>query len=83
MNSYKGKETRKRVTQMPKCTIKFSSQANKLVEELADRKNTTKDEIVRHALAMYKYLSDETSCGDKRVSITSAEYDRILKDIIM
>lgn len=68
---------------MSKVTIRLNSKANELLEELAGQKDTTKDEIIRRALAMYKYLYDETNCGDKRVSITSVENGEILKDIIM
>ena len=60
----------------------ISVKVNNMLKELAERKGTTKTEIIRRALAMYKRLDDETSDGDKRVSITSAKDARILKDII-
>ena len=67
---------------MPKLTVEFNNKVNQLLEELAERKGTTKAEIIRRALAMYKYLDDETLDNDKRVSITSAKEDKILKDIV-
>ena len=68
---------------MPKLTVQFGKRTNQLLEELAEEKGITKAEVIRRALAMYKYLDDETRNGDKRVSVTSAATDKILKDIIL
>jgi predicted transcriptional regulator len=68
---------------MPKLNVQFDSKVNKLLQELADQKGTTKTEIILRALATYKSLNDETSDGDKRVSVTSAKENRILKNIIL
>ena len=68
---------------MPKLTIQCDDQVHKVLEEMAERKGKTKEEIIRRAPAMYKYLDDETSGANKCVSITSAEDDRIVKDIVM
>ena len=55
---------------------------DEVLEELAKQKSISKAEVIRRAVAMYKYVDDETRNGDKRVSITSANEDRILKDIV-
>ncbi len=68
---------------MPKLTIKFDDKINKILVDLAQRKDTTKVDIIRRALATYKYLDDETHEGDKRVSVTSAKEDKIIKDVIL
>ena len=68
---------------MPKLTVQFGDKMNQLLEELAAEKGTTKTEIIRRALAMYRYLDKETSDGTKRVSVTSAKTDKILKDVIL
>ena len=68
---------------MPKLTIKFGDQMSEVLKELAEDRGVSKSEIIRRALTMYKYASDETRDGDKRVSITLAKEDRILKDIIV
>ena len=69
---------------MPKLTVQFDSNVNKMLQELADRKGATKVEILRRALATYKHLDDEIFDNDgKRVSITSAKENKILKDIIL
>ena len=68
---------------MSNLTIQLGDKTNQLLEQLATEKSTTKTEIIRRALAMYKYLDDETRDGDKRVSITSVKDGNIIKDIIM
>ncbi len=68
---------------MPKLTIKFDDSINKILVDLAQRKNTTKVDIIRRALAAYKYLDDETHEGDKRISVTSAKEDKIIRDVIL
>ena len=67
---------------MSKLTVKFGDQMNKVLEELAAEKGTTKTEIIRRALATYKYLNDEIKDGDKRVSVTSAN-SKTIKDVIL
>lgn len=68
---------------MPKLTIQFNSQVDKMLKELAERKGTTKVDILRRALSAYKYLDDETLDDSKRVSVTSAKDNKILKDVIL
>ena len=68
---------------MSKLTIKFGDQMREVLEELAEDRGVSKSEVIRRALVLYKYASDETRDGDKRISITSAKEDRILKDIIV
>ena len=68
---------------MPKLTVQYDNKINKLLKELAERKGTTKVDIIRRALATYKYLDDETIDQDKRVSVTSVATDKIIKDVIL
>ena len=68
---------------MPKLTVQFDDKVNNMLQELAERKDTTKVAILRRALATYKYLEDETLDSDKRISVTSAKEDKILKDVIL
>jgi len=67
---------------MPKLTVRFGDQMNKMLKELAAEKGTTQTEIIRRALATYKYLNDETKDGDKRVSVTSKS-DKTIREIIL
>jgi hypothetical protein len=73
----------KEVVKVPRLTIQFDRQIDKILKELAERKGTTKVDILRRALSAYKYLDDETLDGKKRVSVTSTEEDKILKDVIL
>ena len=68
---------------MPKLTVQFGDDTSKLLKELAAEKGTSQTEIIRRALAMYRYLDKETRDGDKRVSVTSAKENKILKDVIL
>jgi len=68
---------------MPKLTIEFDETVNKLLNELSEKKGTSKAEIIRRALATYKYLTDETKEEDKRVSVTSAKSAKIIKDVLL
>ena len=68
---------------MPKLTVQFDNKVSKLLKELAERKGTTKVDIIRRDLATYKYLDDEILEGEKRVSVTSAKEDKILKDVVL
>jgi len=67
---------------MAKLTIEFGIQMNEMLDKLAKQKHITKAEVLRRALAMYNYVDDETRGGEKRLSITSAADDKILKDIV-
>ncbi len=67
---------------MPKLTVEFSEGTNEILMELAARRSTTKAEIIRWALALYKYTQDELSKGDKR-NLSITEGDKVLKDIII
>ena len=68
---------------MPKLTVQFDNKINKMLKELAERKGTTKVDIIRRALTTYKCLDDETIDQDRRVSVTSVATDKIIKDVIL
>lgn len=67
---------------MAKLTVEFNDKMNETLEQLADEKKTTKVDVLRRAVALYKYLDEEQKQGgNKRVSIT--QNDNILKDIVL
>ncbi len=66
---------------MPKLTVEFNDKMNATLEQLAEEKGTTKVDVLRRAVALYKYLDAEQQGGNKKVSIT--ENDNILKDIVL
>jgi len=68
-------------------TIQFSRKMDAVLRELADKKGTTKVDIILRAVALYKYLTNELHCrraGDpvKKLVIRNYE-DVILKEIVM
>lgn len=66
---------------MPRFTVDFGENFDKLLTDLAAEKQTTKAEIIRRAVASYAVLNQNTSDG-KKVSITD-ERDRVIKDIVL
>jgi hypothetical protein len=67
---------------MPKLTVEFNERMNEMLEELAAREGTTKVDILRRALALYRYVDEEVGENKKRrVAIT--EDDRVLKEIVL
>lgn len=67
---------------MPKLTVEFNDKMNEILEQLAEEKGTTKVDVLRRAVALYKYLeSEQNEDEDKRVSITKD--GKALKDIVL
>lgn len=67
---------------MPKLTVEFNDKMNDILEQLADEKGTTKVDVLRRAVSLYKYLdAEQKEGGNKKVSIT--QNDNILKDIVL
>lgn len=67
---------------MPKLTVEFSDKMNEILEELANEKATTKVDVLRRAVALYKYLdSEQKKDENKRVSIT--QDGKAVKDIVL
>ena len=65
---------------MPKLTVEFNDKMNDILEQLAEEKGTTKVDVLRRAVALYKYLDGE-QLKDGRVSITRD--NTIVKDIVL
>jgi hypothetical protein len=65
---------------MPKLTVEFNDKMNDILEQLAEEKGTTKVDVLRRAVALYKYLDGEQQ-KDGRVSITRD--NTIVKDIVL
>ena len=66
---------------MPKLTVEFSDKMNEILEQLANEKETTKVDVLRRAVALYKYLDSEQKDENKQVSITKD--GKAVKDIVM
>ncbi len=67
---------------MPKLTIEFNDSLNEILRQLADKDGTTKVDIIRRALALYKYVDEEVSKNDKR-KLAIAEDDKVLREIVL
>ncbi|WP_218079441.1 hypothetical protein [Anthocerotibacter panamensis] len=52
-----------------------------VLETLAEAHDTSKVEILRRAIAVYNFLENETTTGNRKVVI--AEGDRIIKEIVL
>jgi len=68
---------------MSKLTVRFGRKVSKMLKGFALEKGVTQTEILRRAIALYRYLDRETKDGDKRVSVTSAETGKVLKDLVL
>jgi predicted transcriptional regulator len=66
---------------VPKLTIEFSDKMNEILNDLANEKEITKVDVLRRAVALYKYLDSEQKDASKRVSIT--QDGKAVKDIVL
>jgi len=72
---------------MPVLTVEFNRKMNDILQEMADKKGCPKVDILRRAVAVYKYITNELHCrraGDpvKKLVIRNKE-DVILKEIVV
>lgn len=68
---------------MAKLTVEFNDKMNRILENLAQEKGTSKVEVLRRAVALYRYLDSEASeKDDRKVSITT-KGDKVVKDIVL
>lgn len=67
---------------MPKLTLEFNDRMNHILQDLAARDDTSKVEVLRRALALYKYVVEETEKGDKR-GLAIVDDDKIVKEIVL
>ena len=69
---------------MPRLTIEFPDEGDKILSRLAKDEHTTKREVIRRALALYNYINEEgvRMGGERRLSITDKD-GRVVKDIIV
>ena len=64
-------------------TIDLDKAFDASLAKLAEKKGTTKADIIRRALATYSFLSTQTADNPQRkVSITNNE-DKVLKDLML
>jgi hypothetical protein len=67
---------------MPRYTIDFDDSFDKTLNDLTKSTDaTTKADVIRRAVASYKYLKTHAS-GDNKVSITTKD-GKVVKDIVL
>jgi len=67
---------------MPKLTVEFNDKMNDILQELADDKDTTKVDVLRRAVALYKYLESEQK-EDKGARVSITKNGKAGKDIVL
>ena len=66
---------------MPRITIEFPEQVDKILKELAEKGDTSKVDVIRRALALYNYVDKEVK--EKDLKLTVSDEDKILKEIVL
>jgi hypothetical protein len=65
-----------------KLTVEFNTKMDEILSDLAQDKGTTKVDVLRRAVALYKYIDSQLSPeGRRHLAIT--EDDRIVKEIVV
>jgi predicted transcriptional regulator len=67
---------------MPKLTLEFNDRLSQVLEQLAAKEDTSKVDIIRRALALYKYVDEQVGDNDNR-HLAIAEDDKIVKEIVL
>jgi hypothetical protein len=73
---------RGRSGRMPKLTVEFSDKMNDILEGLANEKETTKVDVLRRAVALYKYLDSEQK-EDEANKLSITRNGKAVKDIVV
>jgi|GEM_PF-985993 len=71
---------------MARLTVEFSDRLDAMLDDLAKSESTTKADVLRKALALFKFAHDEgvtKAKGDRRLSVTDPSKNKILKDILI
>jgi hypothetical protein len=68
---------------MARLTVQFPERTSKILEELSEDSQVTKTEVLRRALALYKYLDEEVRKGKGKKLAIADENDKILKEIAL
>ncbi len=69
---------------MPRLTVEFPEEVNDMLGKLAKDEHTTKREVIRRALALYDYLSEEgvRAGGKHNLAITTKGDNKVIKEIV-
>jgi len=67
---------------MARLTVQFPEATSEILTELSAKDQVSKTEILRRALAVYKYLEQETRGSKHNVAITD-ENGKVIKEIVI
>ena len=67
---------------MARLTVQFPEATSEILADLSAQDQVSKTEILRRALAVYKYLEKETRGGKRKVAITD-ENGKVVKEILI
>ena len=67
---------------MPKLTVEFNDRMNDMLEQLSREEGTTKVDVLRRALALYRFVEDEVGKKSNR-KLTIAEGDKVIKEVVL
>lgn len=68
---------------MARLTVQFPDRTSKILEELSEDNQVSKTEVLRRALALYKYLGEEVRKGKGKKLAIADKDDKILKEIAL
>lgn len=66
---------------MAKYTVQFPEDLDKLLERLSAEEHTSKEDVIRRALALYNFVQQEAVTKKRKLSITD-DQNTVLKDIV-
>lgn len=67
---------------MAKLTVEFNDRMNEMLQTLAAKEQTSKVDVIRRALALYKYVEEEAGKSDKR-RLAITEDDKVIKEVVL
>lgn len=67
---------------MARLTVQFPEATTEILAEMSEKEQVSKTEILRRALAVYRYLENETRDGNRKVAIAD-ENDKVVKEILI
>ncbi len=68
---------------MARLTLKFPEKTNNILNNLAQKEEVSKTEILRRSLALYKYLTDEVHQDKGHKVAIADENDKVIKEIVI
>ncbi len=68
---------------MPTYTVQFPDETDKVLQEMSRKQDVDKKEILRRAIALYKYLEEELDKGDGNKLVIADKDDKPVKEVVI